>query len=184
MTSLERLWGAGDVDAVFRGGDRSVVPWPRVGRVKGSAPPDPRIVELLGGPVHLTEVDPLELHASQAYVVRHHAVHYALTDLWEATGRTSADMGQRANRFPIIAPDHVGRLVIRSGHHRSLAALLAGRPVLARLVGADSCGTISVTPRVPLDDEAVVRLQALGLDEEQIVDRLHVARGGRPLLAR
>jgi hypothetical protein len=40
-------------------------------------------------------------------------------------------MHSSANRFPTFA-ERRGQLVIVTGHHRSLAALIEGRPVLAR----------------------------------------------------
>jgi hypothetical protein len=68
---------------------------------------------------------------------------------WELSGRPSADQYAEANRFPIVVPDRDGRPIILSGHHRTAAALIEGRPVRARIVaGADS---YFVTPTVAVD---------------------------------
>jgi hypothetical protein len=88
----------------------------------------------------------MHLHR-QPWVLRHH-VEYYLTSVWETTGRTSADMDQIANRYPLIHVDASGGLTILTGHHRSAAALLEGRPVLARIAvaeGAELPASCSVT---------------------------------------
>lgn len=76
----------------------------------------------------LTEVDPTELFATQTWVLRAHVAYY-LSGEWERTGRTSADMHQRANRYPLIYLDGRGQLLILagrcwhvwSGHHPTSA---------------------------------------------------------------
>jgi hypothetical protein len=137
MERMERLWGAGSLDECFAGHGKVVCPWPRAPRSRGV--PDARgqvTAAMVHGPVHLSEVDPRRLYASQGWVVRQH-VDYYLTGAWERTGVTSADRDNAANRYPIVVVDHRGRLVIATGHHRSLVALIEGRPLPCRLVPAE-----------------------------------------------
>ena len=143
---LEQLYGCGDLDAVFGPAPTTVCPWARAGRPKqGDLVLHDTTHAVLRDPVWLSHVDPRRLWASQARVVRTHAEYY-LTGEWERTGITSADHHSRANRFPVIAPDRHGRLVIRTGHHRSLAALVEGRPLLCRLATAPPDGAVAITP--------------------------------------
>lgn len=78
---------------------------------------------------------PTGLWATQPWLVRHHAAYYG-TGKWEQTGATSADMHKSYNRYPVITVEPDGRHVIRAGHHRSFAALVAGRDVWARVIRA------------------------------------------------
>ena len=97
-------------------------------------------------------MDPRTLYASQPSVLRHH-VQYYLTASWEITGRTSADMHKLSNRYPLVHVDADGGLKILAGHHRSAAALLEGRPVLARIAVADGAelpASCPVSPGVPV----------------------------------
>ena len=202
-----------------------MLPWPR--RPRG--PLTRRLTPIPAGRPRLESVDPRALWATQPWVVRHHAAHY-LSGIWERTGITSADMESAANRYPTISVDADGRHIIRTGHHRSLAALIQGRPVLARVFpfvtdGAADHGTVDpegaddlvVTPGLRVGSgsgdspsnieirsvaECVVQidagrtvtvgsiefavgvLAALGLDQHQTRDRLHMARTGRTILGR
>jgi len=78
-------------------------------------------------------LDPRTLWASQPYVTRAGVEHY-LGPVWFRTGRTYADQDQAFNRLPVVERRSNGTDVLLGGHHRSCAALLAGRPVLARCV--------------------------------------------------
>ena len=127
-SAVARIWGCRELDAVFHGSDRVMLPWHR--RTRG--PLVPQLPPIRPGRPRLEPVDPRVLWATQPWVVRHHAAHY-LSGVWERTGITSADMESAANRYPTISVDPDGRHIIRTGHHRSLAALIAGRPVLARV---------------------------------------------------
>lgn len=145
---LERLWGCGRLDAAFAGLAKVAVPWPVAGRLKHEPPAWRRATpEALAQPVHLTEVDPRCLHASQSWVLRHH-VGYYLTGRWELTGITSADCDKDWNRYPVVVRDHRDRLVIAVGHHRSFAALVEGRPVLARVIDGEPDNAEALVPHV------------------------------------
>ena len=136
-------------------------------------------------------------------MLRTHAAYY-LTGEWEITGRTSADMHFFANRYPTFV-ERRGQLIIATGHHRSLAALIEGRPVLARVV-ADDPQPVAITPHLAISDReeapdddldviverllagqrvtvssdvvAVDVLRRVGLHEHEVADRMHLA--GRP----
>jgi hypothetical protein len=195
------VWACGELDACFKGAPKIIVPWPSAGRRKSEPRvPVASIEHILTGPPRLYEVDPRILFASQPWVLRTHAAYY-LTREWELTGRTSADMHSAANRFPTFA-ERRGQLLIVTGHHRSLAALIEGRPVLARVV-ADEPQPVSVTPHLAIsnreqigDDDidaltdrllsgerikvagraaAAEILGRVGLSEHEVADRLHHA---------
>jgi hypothetical protein len=195
-TRIERIWGSGDLDLLFSG-DRTVTPWRRGDRTKkGRSYDEADVIDLLRRPVDLIEVDPRALYCSQGWILRHH-VRYYLTDTWPATGRTSADRGSELNRFPVIVTDRHGRQVIVSGHHRSAAALLAGRPVMARVAAAGP--GFRVTPLVLVDpsrpsdrwpggrlaaghevvvgtlEDAESALRAVGTPDDQVADVVNAA---------
>lgn len=145
-------WACGDLDVYFKGAAKAIVPWPSAGRRKGEPrTPAASIEHLLAAPARLHEVDPRTLSASQPWVLRTHTSYY-LTGEWELTGRTSADMHSSANRYPTFA-ERSGQLVIVTGHHRSLAALIQGRPVLARIVASDP-QPVSITPHLAISEHA------------------------------
>lgn len=134
---LEHLWGCGDLDELFHGGDRAILPWPRLAPRRGPSAAHQRAVDLAAltefvhGPTTLTEIDPRCLTATQPWLIRHHALYY-VTGQWELTGLTSADRHSLLNRQPVISLAGT-QLVIRSGHHRAFAALIEGRRLMARL---------------------------------------------------
>jgi hypothetical protein len=143
-------WGTGELDAFFNGASKALLPWPSAGRLKGEPrTPVASVEHLLSTPPRLHEVDPCALYASQPWVLRTH-VGYYLTGEWELTGRTSADMHSTANRYPTFA-ERRGQLVIVTGHHRCLAALIQGRPVLARVV-TDDRHPVAITPHLAIAD--------------------------------
>lgn len=145
---VNRLWGAGDLRAVFGDAAKVVAPWPRAPRSKHG--PDSRTLytrQILQAPIWLSEVDPRQLFASQGWVVRHHAEYYR-TGEWELTGITSADRDSDANRFPIVVCDRYGRRIISTGHHRALAALIEGRPLLCRKVPDVGDEAVALLPRL------------------------------------
>ncbi len=148
FSRLDRLWGCGRLDAAFGALPKVAVPWPVAGRLKHEPPAWRRATpEALAQPVHLTEVDPRLLHASQSWVLRQH-VDYYLTGRWELTGITSADRDKDWNRYPVVVRDHRDRLVIAVGHHRSLAAVVEGRPVLARVIDGQADEAVALVPHV------------------------------------
>ena len=155
---VHRLFGRGDVAGWFTG-DRGLVPWPRWKQRppgtnrdrsrRSGAPVRDRAAAIraaVSGPAVLHEIDPRLLYASQPFVIRHHACYYAEADDYWFAGITSADVLSALNRFPTLEAVAGGRFVIRSGHHRSLVALLTGTPVRARIIGDTACGPVSVTP--------------------------------------
>lgn len=167
------------LDEAFGGHSQIVVPWPRPGRPKHEPLYDRDVVgRFVSQQPGLTEVDPADLYATQTWVLRSH-VGYYLAGEWERTGRTSADMHKRANRYPLIYPGARGRLLILAGHHRSMAALIEGRPVLARLVGPSPDVGVAVTPSVAAEngdvDSIRQRLSRNGLTEPEIAERLRFA---------
>ena len=148
---LERLWGADDLDALFGAHSLVVAPWTRAGQNRKQQRFDrDALTALLAAPATLRDVDPRTLFANQPWIVREHVAYYR-TGEWERTGRTSADQWVELNRYPVIVDDHRGRSVILAGHHRSAAALLAGRPLRVRVAAVDSRSQI--TPLLGFDPE-------------------------------
>lgn len=129
----ETLWGCDDLGTVFGPtAEKTTCPWPRARRGRGALFSAHECTnERLIGLAVLDEVDPRIVHATQPYVLRHHAAYY-LSGQWELSGITSADRAQPTNRFPLVADDGRGGLVLLSGHHRALAALVRGRKLLCR----------------------------------------------------
>lgn len=145
------LFGATDIDMLFKGAPKVALPWERVPRRKGVPVVDPsHVAEVLASPAHLVEIDPRVLWATQPWVLRHH-VEYYTTGEWERTGRTSADRSSLANQYPLILRDERDRSVILAGHHRSAAALINGRPLVCRVLDARSVSLAS-----PHDDAVAV----------------------------
>ena len=154
---LEQLYERGDAENLFRG-DTAMVPWPRHPRR-----PEPDALDavrrLLRDPVHLFDVDPRLLVATQPKLVRHHFYHYERSSgmAYEWFGRTSADPDSELNRFPVLQPDGNGRFIIRSGHHRAAVALIKGSALRCRVVGRQPSGdAIAVTPRLMVGASADV----------------------------
>jgi len=159
-------WGCGDLDLCFKGAAKTIVPWPSAGRRKEEPrTPVATVQHLLTAPPRLHEVDPRTLYASQPWVLRTHTGYY-LTGEWELTGRTSADMHSSANRYPTFA-ERSGQLVIITGHHRSLAALIRGQPVLARIVAVEP-QPASITPHLALADV----VERSGQDVDLLTERI------------
>ena len=175
----EQLFGVGDLDRVFSTGQsRAIAPWPRAGALKHGGAADRTLThEQLWGPVWLTEVDPRTLWASQGWVVREHAEYYR-TGTWEMTGETSANRDAPSNHWPIVMVDRLGRPVIRAGHHRSLVALIEGRPVLARLFPGEADGATAITPLLLMGGRT--RLDHVACDE--VDDAVRRIRDGRRVL--
>ncbi|CAB4889815.1 unannotated protein [freshwater metagenome] len=146
---VDALWGSGELDAVFRHGAAKVgCPFPRAGGIKNA----PSVLqqftnEMLQSPIWLTEVDPRQLWSSQGWVLREHADYYR-SGSWEITGVTSADCDRESNRYPLVLVDHRDRMVIAAGHHRSLVALIEGRPLLARVFPAAPDGAVALLPHL------------------------------------
>ncbi len=190
------------------GGDVRAVPFPRAFRTRHARLYDPASVSrVLCRPPVLEEVDPTRLWANQPLITRP-GVAYYLSDEYARTGRTYADFDQRANRYPLVhrrTHPRTGedQLVILSGHHRSTAALIEDRPVLARIVDDSVVETnfrrpIAITPSlwlarhddpVPLPqdvtliravDDARTHLARRGLSHAEIVERIRFAHADTP----
>ena len=157
----DELWGSGDLSRLFAAGELGVTPWPRARRRKSDPPFDQALVAArVAGVVtwgdDLQAVDPRTLVCSQPGLVRSGVAHY-LTDAWRLLGRTYADQSVRANQYPLVYARGDERIIL-AGHHRSAAALLAGTPVLARVVIA---GAVAPTPSAVV---VVTAALALGSD--------------------
>ena len=76
--------------------------------------------------------DPRKMRASQGGVTRQ-GVRYYMSEEYKRTGLTYADRDQAGNRVPVLARFPDGTLLILSGHHRAVAALLAGEMLHANV---------------------------------------------------
>lgn len=126
------------IDSVFPEGGftATTIPFPSASRKRGEPLYDKAAVQnILAQPVQLVNVDPRTLHASQSGVTREGVDYYVNDPSYASTGQTFADQDQAGNRYPVIYrnPDS-GQMVILSGHHRAVAALVSGRPVQAVVV--------------------------------------------------
>lgn len=138
------LHGAGSIEAMFPEGRLTAgVPWPAASRSKLHQDYDKSLVHAelsrpVSGPEGLKEIDPQTLHATQPKVTRGGVSHYLEGD-YEKSGQTFADRGNVGNQFPFVytrthsVTGHVQNIIL-SGHHRAAAALLRGKPLLARHV--------------------------------------------------
>lgn len=171
-----RLWGAGDLGALFTGGAPKVVcPWPQASRTRGQAPlADVVVPVLLDAPVWLDDIDPRWLYSPQPWVVLEHAAYY-LTGRWERTGETSADRYEPSNQYPIIASDHRGRDVILAGHHRSTAALIQGLPLRCRRVPNEPDAAVALTPSLLVGEHSRLRHVAV-TDMSSALDAIHAGQ--------
>jgi hypothetical protein len=152
--------------AAFGDHSRILTPWPRAPRMKHRQLYDRDLVgQFVAEPPRLTDVDPVALFCTQNWVLCGH-VSYYLSGEWEVTGRTSADMCQRANRYPLVYVDERGRHIILAGHHRSMAARLEGRALRARVVGSSADGEVVVTPTLTVDGPVLTRSDVDRLTDE------------------
>jgi len=131
------LYGTGDVDKLFHGSPTTSAPFTPAGRSKRYHDYDKDLVaQAISHPEdhHMQDVDPRELRSTQPSVIRAGVSHY-LTDKYDKTGETYADMHHPGNRRPIVyhreADDNK---ILLSGHHRAAAALLQGKPLQAIVV--------------------------------------------------
>ncbi len=150
-----RLWSCRELASAFNG-DRRVVPWPSAPRRKREpvvAAED--IGRLIAGPPALADLDPRVMFATQIFCVAHHVAYY-LGPEWARTGRTSADAGKPSNRYPLVWVDGDGRQILLGGHHRSLAALIQGRPVRCRVLRTEGDDAVAVLPLLLAGSAATV----------------------------
>jgi hypothetical protein len=144
LVNPDQFWGANDVDALFKGGIKTPVPFDSATRLKKRASYDPSIVqdalirERRVPGTGVEDVDPRILRATQPSVLRPGVMHYMSGD-YERTGRTYADQGKLGNDVPVVYrrndPErNTSQAVLLSGHHRATAALLRGQPLRAIVV--------------------------------------------------
>ena len=119
---LQTLFGCHRLLKLFGQSDTAACPWPTA----DVSIPQEIIDTVVASPDDVNEVDPRLLFATRPTLNRKRAEYY-LSDAWETTGRTAADPLAAQNRTPIVITDALGRLVIVTGHHRALAALIRGR---------------------------------------------------------
>lgn len=142
IEQFEKLYGQG-IEAVFPPGsfEVSTMPIPRASRRKREPLYDrDAVAAALNRPVQLSKFDPRTLRSSQSGVTRSGVAYY----LWEnreahLSGVTYADQDQPGNRFPVIFEQpRTKQLTILSGHHRAVAALVDGRPLVGIFVRAEN----------------------------------------------
>jgi len=140
VPSRVQLYFASSLDAVFGQASDVTLPWRSAGGLKHRHPWDQALVRAA---VHwdageFVEIDPRVLTASQPAAIRAGVDYYLNRRTYEDTGWTYADQHNPGNRIPIIysrTDDHHRTVdIILSGHHRSMAALIAGRPLFARRI--------------------------------------------------
>lgn len=84
--------------------------------------------------VPLFDIDPRTVQASQPGL-QGAAIRHYLTVPYEATGELFDKTRNASNDWPVVFKDvGSGELIVLQGHHRTTAALLAGRLVRARVV--------------------------------------------------
>lgn len=131
-----KIFGSGNVDSVFNGAVTTGVPFERVHTSKSlkMGYPAARIADALRtGDFTLDEVDPRDLKATQPGIVRSHVGHY-LGPEYAKTGQTAADQESALNKYPTVYKRKDGQMVIVSGHHRAVAALIKGEGLIARVI--------------------------------------------------
>jgi hypothetical protein len=133
------LWGVHDIDLLFHSAGQTVVPFRGSSFAKAF---DGEMVKshLARQPsaAELEQVDPRKLLATQPGIQRA-AVQYYPGSAYGRLGRPYAEPHSPGNKYPVIyryTTPAAGRheCMILAGHHRSTAALLQARPVLARVI--------------------------------------------------
>lgn len=160
-------------------GDLRRVPFPQAFRTRTTPLYDPASVRgLLRRSPILSEVDPGRLWATQPAITRP-GVNYYLGEEYTRTGRTYADFHRPTNRYPLIqCRTHPvtgeEQFIILAGHHRSTAALIEGRPVLARVIENP---TIQDLPEDPDANGAATRRAIAITPSLWLIPRGQYARG-------
>ena len=169
--------------SAFKAADRCVVPWPRAHRKNKREPLYDRgsVARFITAPPLVGIVTTDRLFATQTWVLRHH-VRYYLSGEWEHTGRTSADMDQRVNRYPLLLPRGDGSAIILAGHHRAMAARLSGRDLVARIMGPRPFPITTILPSLQWRrggpqsvDDLRTELADRGLTADEVEERLRFA---------
>lgn len=141
------------IESVFGEGTAptTTVPFPAASRRKDKPLYDrDAVAHALAQDVRLTAFDPRTLRSTQRGVTRP-GVEFYTSGQYESTGSTYADQHVAGNRHPVVYrnPDN-GQLLILSGHHRAVAALVQGKPLNAIFV--DPRVTVIRTPSADLPD--------------------------------
>jgi hypothetical protein len=127
--TTEALYGAGNVDAVFKGAPKTVAPWPSAGRLKSGKQWDKDLIkEAMQDKPPVEMIDPRYLHSTQREVVLEHAKRY----MDDPKAKPLA--GDSSNNDVWIYERLDGRRDILTGHHRALRALLQGTELEARVI--------------------------------------------------
>jgi hypothetical protein len=167
-TPAARLYGSGDIDAVFNGAEITTVPFRSASRRKDEPLFDREVVEAkLAEPTRLREIDPRTLHGIQRQVTRD-GVQYYLGDEYRQTGLTYADRDQPSNKHPIAYRNpRTDQWVLLAGHHRATADLILGRPTEAIVIPNR---TIVVEPEFAVVGDATVPLMYRDISNLLAVD--------------
>lgn len=161
--NVQRIYGSGSIYSVFSKGPESSlyekymkpkveaegwdpeeykyetgltasIPWDTAPKVRHGMPYDVKSVQKeLSSPVmNVREFDPRFLHGSQPSVTSPGVRHY----LEKGTeGPLYADENNVGNRLPFVyVHGGTGRMRLLGGHHRATAALIKGKPLVARYV--------------------------------------------------
>lgn len=145
VSRAPELWGR-DIGTLFPDRGRgpaptALTPWPQASRTRQGLYDKDAVAAALACPPPPEAIDPRLLWCSQPGLTWAGVDHYLHHDTYARTGTTWADQGDAGNLRPVvyIRTAHDGRRgIILSGHHRSAAALLAGRPVLGIVVDGDA----------------------------------------------
>lgn len=127
------------IDDMFPNGrDDALTPWPTAVGSKttgklGYSAAAVNMDTVRDAPLEDVDVSGGNVRATQSRILRQHVAYYGGPQ-YQETGETSADQGKEGNRFPVIYRKKSGEDIIVSGHHRSAAALLAKKPVKAKVI--------------------------------------------------
>jgi GNAT superfamily N-acetyltransferase len=142
----ERLWGAGDPDALFNGNPVASTPFAPAGRsVKRQDYDKERVRDALLHPdkYPTQPVDPRNLRSTQPMVTRAGVQHYMRNP-----GSLYADQHNAGNARPMVYRREDGQDLLLSGHHRGVSSLLKAEPLHAVVVEGPWGGP-RVAPRKP-----------------------------------
>lgn len=134
------LWTPESGGMLHTASPTTTIPWGQATRNKVGLRYDPTLVNRtiqLGGTESLREFDPRYLHGSQPSVTASGVGHYLSSEA-EQTGALYADHSDIGNQYPFVyIHSGTGQHRLIGGHHRAAAALLKGKPLLARFAIGD-----------------------------------------------
>lgn len=181
MTRAPELWGR-DIGILFpdRGvgpAPTTVTPWPQASKTRQGLFDRSAVAAALACPPPPAAIDPRLLWCSQPGLTWGGVDHYLRHDTYARTGTTWADQGEPGNLRPVVYVRHAHdgrRGIILSGHHRSAAALLAGRPVLGIVVDGETAGDRQAEARMVT--ERLFVGEGTGLPHVAVGDAAEAAR--------